>query len=529
MKRMSDDEARAFFDGIPDEEWPEPGAIKLELSPVKPLTRDMVPGALRDWIFDSASRKPCPPDLIAVPAVVMLGSLLGARCGINPKARDDWQIVPNLWGGIVGPPSSGKSPAISEAKKPFDLLVAREYELHAKAMALYEIAIGPFNARKKGLEAAIKSAGRRRDSAAVDQLTEELKALMQKEPAKPVLKRLSTNDSTIEKLSDLLVHNPQGLLIERDELTGLLLSWTKKGHENDRAFYLEAWNGNQSLQVDRITRGSIYVTNVCLSIFGGIQPDKLRAYIEHASHELANDGLLQRFQILVYPDNVTYEWIDNAPDFMACQGAYRVYEAFLQLNPVEWGASLAHGSCKFPYWRYDQSGQRIFKEWMEGLHRASIPGADCSLVEQHLAKYSKLFSALALIFHLVDCVEDPSKRGPITAEAANRAKLWCEYLETHARRCYGLLTGAGLLATQKLAEKIKLGKLSESKYPKGFTARDVYRHNWQGLRDDNVVQAALNWLEGENWLYGVRTQEGNRGRPTVRYFINPRVFGAPKR
>ena len=44
----------------------------------------------------------------------------------------------------------------------------------------------------------------------------------------------------------------------------------------DRAFYLEAWNGTGDLHTDRIGRGSLYTENMCLSVFGGIQPTKLQ-------------------------------------------------------------------------------------------------------------------------------------------------------------------------------------------------------------------------------------------------------------
>ncbi len=56
-------------------------------------------------------------------------------------------------------------------------------------------------------------------------------------------KRYIVNDGTVEKLGELLNHNPRGLLLVRDELVGLLRTLDKQGHENDRAFYLESWAG----------------------------------------------------------------------------------------------------------------------------------------------------------------------------------------------------------------------------------------------------------------------------------------------
>jgi hypothetical protein len=88
----------------------------------------------------------------------------------------------------------------------------------------------------------------------------------------------------------------------------LIATWERE--DGERAFFLEAWNGNQNFDTDRIGRGHISIPNLCASIFGGIQPDKLRVYLEQAVHALANDGMLQ-LQVLVYPDARRWEWRDR--------------------------------------------------------------------------------------------------------------------------------------------------------------------------------------------------------------------------
>jgi len=74
-------------------------------------------------------------------------------------------------------------------------------------------------------------------------------------PQEPKRKRHKTQDVTIEKLGELFMENPQGLLLYRDELPGWLYSFEKNGHENDREFYLECWGGKGDYDVDRIGRG----------------------------------------------------------------------------------------------------------------------------------------------------------------------------------------------------------------------------------------------------------------------------------
>ena len=504
--------------------WPAPKPIQAALHPVPAFDADtLLPEALRGWVMDDADRMPCPPDFVAAGALVALGAIIGARCAIKPKSLDSWLIVPNLWGGIVGLPSAKKSPAIGAALKPLDRLIARAMEAHQADQEAFAAEKTVFEARKDAIESRIKVAAKDAKKADnLDGLAKELQGYRQQAPDAPTLRRYKSNDTTIEKLGELLRENPAGLLVLRDELVGLIASWDREGREAERAFYLEAWNGNASFDTDRIGRGSIFIPNLCVSIFGGIQPDKLTGYLEQAAHALANDGMLQRFQLLVFPDPCAWEWRNRIPAKEARDRAYAVFDTLADFDPVAWGASPADDFAKFPHFFFDEAAQQIFIEWSGELHGSKMPAEDHPIIQQHLAKFDKLFPALALILHLVDCAAT-GRRGPVTAESALRAAAWCDYLEAHARRCYGLLTDDGLRAAQALADKLRQGKLAG-----GFTARDVRRNQWRSLTTDEAVQAALDWLEDEHWL---RAEEvggtgPGTGRRTYRYFVNPRATRA---
>jgi hypothetical protein len=505
--------------------WPDPKPIIAELKPVPAFDADtLLPEALRAWVMDEAERMPCPPDFIAAAALVALGSIIGARCAIKPKARDSWLIVPNLWGGIVGDPSAKKSPAWGAALKPLDRLIAKALEAHTAAQADYETEKVVFEAHKDAIEGRIKEAAKKPSKGDPASIAKELRAHGEQAPEAPTLRRYKTNDSTIEKLGELLRENPAGLLVLRDELVGLIATWEREGREGERAFFLEAWNGNQSFDTDRIGRGHVSIPNVCLSIFGGIQPDKLTVYLEQAAHALANDGMLQRFQVLVYPDPRRWEWRDRAPDKAARDAAFAVFEKLADFDPLAWGAAPADDFAKFPHLCFDDEAQAVFIEWSGDMHRARIPNEDEPIVRQHLAKLDKLFPALALVFHLVDCAAQGFS-GPVTKKAALRAAAWCEFLEAHARRCYGLLKDDGLRAAQALAAKLEGGALEE-----GFTLRDVRRNQWRSLTMDDAIQAALDWLEDEDWLRSEATggTGPGSGRRTLRYRINPAIKGKRK-
>jgi hypothetical protein len=501
-------------------DWPEPGEISAPLRPVPPFAADaMLPPVLRDFVLGEAERMPCPPDYIAAALMVALGSVIGAQCAIKPKSRDSWLVVSNLWGALVGPPASKKSPAMAAALRPIDRLIehaTEAYRTDEEAFRVHELVR---KAQIDALEGKIKGAAKGAKNDEIDKLARELTALSTAPTGRPVCRRFRSNDSTVEKLGELLRDNPAGILVLRDELVGLLSSWDREGREGERAFYLEAWNGTSSFSTDRIGRGSIQVPNLCVSVLGGIQPDKLVAYLQQAASFFGNDGMLQRFQLMVYPDAADWEWRDRAPSMEISDQVNRVFERLGALNPLEWGASPADESARFPFFRFDDRALEVFVEFSTALHRVKLPNEDQPLIAQHLAKFDKLFPAIALILHLVDCVTTGG-RGAVPEAAALRAQAWCDHLEAHARRCYGLLIDDGLRSAQCLADRIQQGKLKD-----GFTAADVKRAQWRNLKEQSSIRAALEWLEQEGWIRGteVRGRGPGFGRPTVRFAINPRL------
>jgi hypothetical protein len=502
----------------PRQSWPERKPIVAELKPVPAFDANvLLPEALRPWIVDEAERMPCPPDFIAAAAIVALASIIGARCAIKPKSLDSWLVVPNLWGGIVGDPSEKKSPAMTAALKAMDQLIGNAQGEYDAALRSYEADKTVFEAERAALETRIREAARSAKKGDPKMIAKDLQAHRDKAPCEPTARRYKTNDGTAEKLGELLRDNPHGFLVQRDELVGLVATWDREGREGERAFFQEAWNGNQSFDVDRIGRGHIHVPNLCLSVFGGIQPDKLTMYLEQAANSLANDGMLQRFQLLIYPNSPRWEWRNQSPNFKARDTAFSVFERLSDLDPLTFGAAPADHVCKFPHFHFNDEAQGVFIEWSEDMHKERIPKENDPIIRQHLSKYDKLFPALALLFHMVDCVAR-GVGGPVTREAALRAAAWCEYLEGHARRCYGLLKDDGLRAAQALAEKLEHGAVQD-----GFTARDVRRNQWRNLTTDDAVQAALDWLEDEGWIRGASTggTGPGTGRRTTRYQIHP--------
>jgi len=512
LERVTDDDDHHRNATKPGATWPTPTEIKSDLPPPPPFdAKGLLPAPLYEFVLDEADRMPCSPDYIAAAMIVSLGSVIGARCAIKPKRRDDWIVTPNLFGGVVGDPSSKKSPAISTAFRFVDRLEAKEAEKLGEREKVHEAEMAAFAARQSAITAAMKKAAAGKgDGLKMNAAVADLQSL--DAPEKPQQRRFKTNDATVEKIGDLLTHNPGGLLVFRDELIGLLSSWDKEGREGDRAFYLEGWNGTGGFNIDRISRGSLFVPNLCLSVFGGIQPDLLERYLDGIVNALDNDGRIQRFQMLVYPEPVAWQWIDRYPVKGAREAMRDLFDRLADFDPVQDGATPADDFVKLPHFAFDDEAQEIFVEWDTELQTTLIPNEQNMLMRQHLAKFEKLFCSLALILHLAG-----GRIGPVRADTALRAAAWCQYLAGHARRVYALSEVAKVTTARLLGRRLSDGKLLDR-----FTARDVVRKGWSQLATTMQAEAALAILQDHGWVQGDESDDYT-GRPTTRYFINPAV------
>jgi len=494
------------------ETWPEPSEIKTELPPAPEFdAHAMLPKSLADFVLDEADRMPCAPDYIAAALIVSLGSVIGARCAIKPKRRDDWIVTPNLFGGIVGDPSSKKSPALGTVTRFLDRLEAKEAESLEQAQKVYAAELAAYEAHQAAIKANMKKAATGKgDGDKMALAIADMQAIAP--PEEPHQRRYKSNDSTVEKLGDLLVDNPQGLLVFRDELIGLLASWEKDGREGDRAFYLEGWNGTGSFNIDRIARGSLYIKNLCLSLFGGIQPELLERYLATMATSMDNDGRIQRFQVLVYPEPVPWVWRDRYPVKGAREAVRDLFDRLANFDPVLDGAAAADDFVKLPHFHFDDAAQEVFVDWCHQLNQTLIPNEENPMMPQHFGKFEKLFCSIALILHLAE-----GQIGPVKADSAVRAAVWCEYLAQHARRVYGLVEAAKVTAARRVSRRIAEGKLED-----GFTVRDVVRKQWTGVTTNMQAEAALLLLEEHGWVTSAETSN-DTGRPTVKHFINPRA------
>jgi len=496
----------------------DPRPLRSQLPTVPLMHEVMIPGPFRGWLDDIAQRVGCSLDFPVIGAVISAAALVGRRVAIRPKRYDDWSVVPNLWGAIVGRPGVLKTPALLEATRPLRRLVKEAEDRHTEAVTAFQaeslVAKVQAEAAREALKKAVKQ-----DLAPAEIAEFARQATAADGLAEPPWRRYLVNDPTVEKLGELLRDNPLGLLHFRDELSGWLRLLDKPGRENDRSFYLEAWNGGAaSYTYDRIGRGTIVIPSPCMSILGGIQPGPLRSYLKAIQRgEDGDDGLISRFQLLVYPDPPA-EWrnVDRWPDSDAKNRAFAIFRALDALDPASLFAE-ADDHDGPPFLRFSAGAQDLFDEWRAGLENGKLRvEGESPMIESHLAKYRSLMPSLALVFHLIECVGGRTG-GPVSLEAAELAAGWCDYMEAHARRVYASVRETDLDAARSLAERIKAGAVTSP-----FSPRDVYRRCWSNLSTPDEVNRAVALLEEHDWVRSVETRQTG-GAPRTDVHVHPTV------
>jgi hypothetical protein len=515
-------EGAAFHTPEREEPWPEPVDVEVKLPDVSPLDESMVPEPLRAWVLDTSRRMDnAPPDFAAAATIVVAGGLLGRKVGVRPKRNDDWVVIPNLWGGLVGLPASMKTPTLNQVLKPVKRLSAEARERHEDALKAHEFDMMFASAEKGALKKELEATAKKVVSGSASRgdmecLRADLEAL--EEPEAPTPRRYTTNDTSIEKMAELLIDNPSGLLLYRDELTGWLRSLDKAGHEAARAFYLEAWNGDGSHEVDRIGRGSLFVKAVCVSVVGGIQPGPLSSYVEGAFDEGESaDGLLQRLQVLVYPDRGIFETTDLAPDRAARERAYSVLKKLADFDVEAFVGHAPDEDEDVPCINLDAGAQEIFNGWRALFEGAIVEGGYPPALESHFMKYRSLFASLALVFEAIDFADGVEGAGvAIKKVNALRAYAWVEYLKQHAVRIYSPMMDTAERRATALLEHINRGDVSD-----GTKTRNIWRRGWSRLTSAAEVSEAIGILEAHGWVRREEVKPDGRGRPSEVLRLHP--------
>lgn len=443
---------------------PEPlDAAKLIPWPVGAI----LPPELEDYGLAFADRLCLDPGPVMLTMLAAVTAVTNGRVWITPD-RDNptWQEPTALWLAVVMGVSTKKTPLLKAALAPLWHLEGELRKAYGEEWAKYEDELARWESAKRGERSP--------------------------KPKPPIPKRLLAQDATREALAELLAHNP-GILAYHDELSGLFKTWSREDRGADRAFYLSAYSA-APVAVDRILRGSTYISRPVLSLIGFIQPGPFRERVLEAQNSdgAGADGLLQRFAIVTAQDR---PWEDKRPaiPLEAKEGYHdliaRVYD------------TLRHSDERVL--RFDDEAQSLWYAWESQTEREIRNPDHPDAWKALLGKRLGLTARLAAVLHFL--WEHSGEVSVITLKRAIALVLW---LEPHAKRIWHRAISGNDEPVLKLARKLRAGELEQ------FTERYLAHRNVAGIATIGEARRVVARLLEAGWI--IREGEGYRVNPRIK-------------
>jgi len=447
---------------------------------------EALPEPTRNFVVAGSKAIGCDPCYVALPQLIVLASAIGNTRRLRLKSS--WSAPPILWGAIVGDSGTAKSPAFALVMRPVQQYQQKAIKRYANAVKSYEVELVRY-------EKALSQWKRDGDSS--DAPPEN--------PVAPQPERFIVSDTTVEAIVPVLLANPRGVLMSRDELSGFFGSLDRyaggKGGA-DAAFWMETYFG-ACVVVDRKTgpMRTISVPSASVCLCGGIQPGVLRRALGVEHRE---SGLAARL-LLCCPPRKAKRWTDAevAPETEAefAQLLGRLYGLLPIVNddgemqPVAVGMTPEAKTLWEAYYNAN------------GREQVDLTG-DLAAV---WSKMEECAARLALVIHLTRCAAgDPTLQSVDLVDAASMTsgiKL-AEWFKQEARRVYALLDETDTVRDQRrLVEWIasKGGVVSPREVQSGC--------RW--LHEPGMAEAALNELASDalgDWTNKPTTVKG--GRPS---------------
>lgn len=345
--RESDDLRRmieAIADETPDWQPAEAADVPVALQ-WRPFPVERLPEPLRSFVIEGAKAIGCDPVMIVLPALAMCASYIGTTRRIRLKRA--WAEPTMIWSAIVAESGTLKSPAL-------DYAVQTLRELQAECFRDYDNALTRYDRDKLTYEADHATWKRKKDD----------RGDPPEKPELPVCQRYIVSDTTIEALAPILVTNPRGLLLARDELSGWLGGFNqyKSGRGSDVPNWLEMHRAG-TVTVDRKTGVRlIYVPRAAVSVTGTIQPGTLRRVL---TVEFFENGLAARL-LLVAPPKRRKRWTEADVSNRTIENFASILEKLLTLqhntdrngNPVPVDVPLSNEGHRVWIQFYDEFAER---------------------------------------------------------------------------------------------------------------------------------------------------------------------------
>ncbi len=446
-------------------------------------------------------------DYPAMSFLAVCASLIGGKRRVKPYETSSWAEPCILWCGVVGDPSSRKSPALDAVTDRLRDIERDHTERHKADIRSYQEQAERAKASRSEWQEAMKKAVKSGDASPAMPSDAV-------EPDEPSRRRLMVMDATPEAMGAILAGNPQGTLHFRDELAGWLTSFDRYS-PGGREFWLEAYGG-RAFAFDRknLSKGPLQISFNGVSVLGGIQPAKMAA----ALLQSPDDGLVARF-LWAWPDKLpTIRRPRQSADIDAIENIFR------RLESLPWGRDQ-EGRDRYVILPLSAVAADIFERWEQD--NAQVDEDATALFKSFVGKMNGVVLRLALVAEYIRWAwlggDEPREVSDDSLIAA--AAFVDDYAKPMAERVYG---DAALPAVERNAAVLAryICKSRMTSINKRELKQTPHKSKLPGLRDQRVMDEAIDFLVSAGWLLPAPSRDGDTsGRVRADYAVNPAVHG----
>lgn len=463
----------------------------------------------QQWLQRASLGAGVRPEHVALPLLGVSSSLIGTARRV--RASNPWSEPTTLWTAIVGDSGDRKTPGLNIITRALDLLAKANSDATKAKRLAHEARVQKSKETLRKWKDEVRAAVRAQPCRETPSMP--IEAL---DPGNFIEPQLYTTDSTIERLAELLVVKPRGVLLIRDELSGLFSNMRRYSGGSDRPFWLEAWNGRRHV-VERVSR-TIVVQYLLIGLVGCFQPDKLvRAF---GGDE---DGMHARF-LFGWPSAPAYRPLTNDtaevdPELLSA------LTALVSLPCEDMDGAFASRTIALS--KDAIASFEKFRIWIDETKR-TLDGRErqwCVKGETMVLRLAGTLAYLAWSFDLGapssrglqginGAMEPEIVEGPFMTAAI---RLWRDYFWPHAR---STLRQIGLSDRHREARRAL--RWIKAKGMRQVSREDVRRDALGQKQDAEQTQQVIATLEKAGWMH--KETMPTAGRPIHRWNVNPKLF-----
>jgi len=420
LDSKTSEEIVGLIDTMVDGILPEPEIIDGKLD-WEPFPVELLPESVGRLCRESAKAKNIEPVYVGINVIAAVASVVGSAYKIELKPKD-WYEPAILWTCLVAESGSGKSPGLDSATEPLRTLQSeadREYDTKSEAYAtdknMYDLDYDDWKRQRK----------RNPDS---------LPPIL---PLAPKMETFLVDDATLEAVAEVLENNPFGILLVKDELAGWLKSfdcYRSSGGGKD----LPAWlsiHGGRPFRVNRKTGKKVVRSDSpAVSVCGGVQPLVLQRIVNE-NEDFFDSGLTARILFAMPPDEPAY-WTEAETSDEALMNYEHIFRTLYR-----WRSAGNAPSPENPLIvRLSPEAKDLWvRFYNSNVDERMLLDGD---MKASWAKFASYVGRLALVFHVVERIEDGDPMEVLNGDTMQRATRLILWFKRETTRILKLLRNA---------------------------------------------------------------------------------------